>query len=393
MRPIIALLLVPLLLCFAGGCARSKKKPPAVPEKDYAHQLGFGESGLREIDISTLPDLILTPTQRAALLQAVTNSQKYFGIEKAGVGFPASGVTRAQVVASLGAFAELLRSATDDATFNRELKSRFRALMSVGCDDAGTVLFTGYYTPIFDASLTRDATHAYPLFKRPRDLVQARGSSDQAQRRMADGSTQPYPDRATIEASHMLSGSELMWLADPFDCYLVQIQGSAKMRLSDGRIIEVGYDGTNGMAYRPIGGDLVADGKIAKDQLSFFTIRDFFRKNPQEVAVYTARNPRYVFFTTVKGGPFGSLGQPVTADVSIATDKSIFPRGGPTMVTTTLSGDSSSPYAGLRVDQDTGGAIRAPGRCDLYMGEGDANERRAGAQFAEGRLYYLLLKE
>jgi membrane-bound lytic murein transglycosylase A len=50
-------------------------------------------------------------------------------------------------------------------------------------------------------------------------------------------------------------------------------------------------------------------------------------------------------------------------------------------------------YAGLRLDQDTGGAIRAPGRCDLYMGVGPDNERRAGAEYSEGRLYYLIAKD
>ena len=49
-------------------------------------------------------------------------------------------------------------------------------------------------------------------------------------------------------------------------------------------------------------------------------------------------------------------------------------------------------YVALRLDQDTGGAIRAPGRSDLYMGEGEANERRAGGQYAEGQLYYLIVK-
>jgi membrane-bound lytic murein transglycosylase A len=44
------------------------------------------------------------------------------------------------------------------------------------------------------------------------------------------------------------------------------------------------------------------------------------------------------------------------------------------------------------LDQDTGGAIRAPGRADIYVGVGDAAGRIAGATYAEGRLYYLFLK-
>ncbi|NEQ99109.1 MAG: murein transglycosylase, partial [Cyanothece sp. SIO2G6] len=43
-------------------------------------------------------------------------------------------------------------------------------------------------------------------------------------------------------------------------------------------------------------------------------------------------------------------------------------------------------------DQDTGGAIRGPGRVDIFMGIGDAAGDRAGLTRANGQLYYLLLK-
>jgi membrane-bound lytic murein transglycosylase A len=44
------------------------------------------------------------------------------------------------------------------------------------------------------------------------------------------------------------------------------------------------------------------------------------------------------------------------------------------------------------LDQDTGGAIRAPGRGDIFMGIGGTAEILAGGQYAEGRLYYFFLK-
>ena len=47
---------------------------------------------------------------------------------------------------------------------------------------------------------------------------------------------------------------------------------------------------------------------------------------------------------------------------------------------------------GFALDQDTGGAIRAPGRCDVYMGQGDSAGRLAGQTYREGRLYYLFIK-
>ena len=186
-----------------------------------------------------------------------------------------------------------------------------------------------------------------------------------------------------------------MWFSDPFEAYVVQVQGSGKDRLETGEVIDVGYDGTNNHKYQSIAEALIADGKIKREELSLATMRAYFRSHPEEVPVYASRNPRFIFFTRTKGGPFGSLGQPVTTDVTIATDKSIFPPAAPAIVQTAtydLSG-AQTAYAALRVDQDSGGAIRAPGRCDLYMGEGDGAERRAGFQLAEGKLFYLILRE
>ena len=392
MRSALALLLIPVLALSATSCAWRKAK-----KKDYARPLPAGEIALREVDIATLPDIAIA--DRAAARAALKHSQTFID-KKSTFAQPVAGISKEQVAASLKAMDELLVSTKDDAEFNAELKKRFRAFMSIGCDDQGTVLFTGYYTPIFDASRTADGTYKYPIYKRPTDLVMTTSLEIAKQ---APGMN-PYPDAGTIESSGMLKGQELVWLKDPYEAYLVRVQGSAKLRLPDGGAMEIGYNGTNGYQYHGIGQDLVTDGRIPADKLSFFTMREYFKAHPEEVSTYTARNPRYIFFSETHGGPFGSIGQPVTADLSIATDKSIFPPAGPVVVATALSTGSEDQarlkdapnkgvsYVALRFDQDTGGAIRAPGRTDLYMGEGESNERRAGGQYAEGKLFYLIAK-
>ena len=85
---------------------------------------------------------------------------------------------------------------------------------------------------------------------------------------------------------------------------------------------------------------------------------------------------------------------PVTAERSLATDKRIFPRGGMVLVDTTLTSLAGEEHAFTQfmLDQDTGGAIRAPGRADLFLGVGPTAGIKAGNQYAEGRLYYLFLK-
>lgn len=124
---------------------------------------------------------------------------------------------------------------------------------------------------------------------------------------------------------------------------------------------------------------------------------DYFKQNKELVDTYVRRNPRFVFFKREDGEPRGSLNEPVTALRSIATDKSIFPRGCLTFISTTLpraTGGivSNQFYSGFALDHDTGGAIRAAGRCDIYMGQGDTAGKLAGQTYQEGKLYYLFLK-
>ena len=49
-------------------------------------------------------------------------------------------------------------------------------------------------------------------------------------------------------------------------------------------------------------------------------------------------------------------------------------------------------YQSILLDQDTGGAIQAPGRADIFMGWDPGAEIVAGGQYAEGKLFYLFLK-
>jgi membrane-bound lytic murein transglycosylase A len=125
---------------------------------------------------------------------------------------------------------------------------------------------------------------------------------------------------------------------------------------------------------------------------------DYFKANSSLVRQYTQLNPRFVFFKqTSDTTPRGSLNEPVIPYRTIATDKSIYPRACLTFFTTKLPrqiGNTiyTDPFAGFALDQDTGGAIRAAGRCDIYLGVGDEAGKLAGQTYQEGRLYYLFLK-
>jgi len=53
---------------------------------------------------------------------------------------------------------------------------------------------------------------------------------------------------------------------------------------------------------------------------------------------------------------------------------------------------SWQPFARFTLNQDTGGAIRGPGRADLFWGNGSYAETAAGHMKHVGKLYFLVLK-
>lgn len=378
------------------GC-KAPTKEVKVVKKDYNKPLAPGQLALRKItNPAEIPDFTTACINLTDLKTPIKNSLNYLEKPSSEKYFPSGQITHAQVANSLNAFAKLLDSKLSPNQMNEAIKKQFDVYMSVGCDDQGTVLFTGYYTPIFNGSLTRTGRFQYPLYKTPLDLVK-KSDGVILGRRGADGQTIPYPPRKDIESSGMLKGSELVWLSDPFEVYVAHVQGSARIRLPNNELITVGYGANNGHEYHGISQDLVKDGKIPADQISLAAMIDFFKKNPSQVETYVNRNPRFVFFLREDGSPKGSLNEPVIAKRSIATDKSIFPRGALTFIATSLPQEENGVitkrvYNNFALDQDTGGAIRAAGRCDVYMGQGDMAGKVAGQTYQEGKLYYLFLK-
>jgi len=382
-----------LLLLLAGVLAGCKTKVAKTPIQ-YDRPLPPGQLALRKItDPNEIPDFTQAWHDLENLNSATANSLNYLGKASSQQYFPYRDISHDRAVETLETFQTLADSDIRPSELNGLIHAYFDVYMSVGCDDKGTVLFTGYYTPIFDGSTERTEQFQYPLYELPGDLV--KGADGQTLgRKDANGNMTRYPARAEIEQSGMLEGQELVWLSDPFEAYIAHVQGSAKVRLPNGELITVGYAANNGHEYGSVAEALIADGKIQGDRMSLATMIDYFKQHADEVARYTQRNPRFVFFRISQERPHGSLNEPVTPMRTIATDKSIFPRACLAFISTTLPEiDGTVAYQGFALDQDTGGAIRAPGRCDVYMGQGDEAGQLAGRTYQEGRLYYLFLKE
>ena len=201
-----AALLALLLLTTAVlvGC-RTKGKATI----EYDRPLPPGQLALRKItDPNELPDFTRAWRDLDSLEAAVQNSLSYLAKPSSEQYFPYGDVNHDRVVKSLETFLTLVESGILSTEINGLIRAYFDVYESVGCDNRGTVLFTGYYTPIFDGALERTGRFRYPLYKMPADLV--KGPDGQTLgRRGADGRITPYPTRATIEDSGMLAGTEL----------------------------------------------------------------------------------------------------------------------------------------------------------------------------------------
>lgn len=267
--------------------------------------------------------------------------------------------------------------------------------------DAGETegLFTGYFEAELTGSRYPSARYATPLYARPDDLVSVDlGNFDEELKgrtlagRVEKGNLLPYPERREIEAGLLSNkGLELVWVDDPVDAFLLQVQGSGRVMLDDGTVMRLGFAGHNGRPYKSIGRALIDRGELTADQAGWNGIRGWLNRNPGQQAALFAVNPRFVFFRKLEGdGPIGAEGVALTAGRSLAVDRRYIPLRLPVWLETTWPGTTEQPLNRLMVAQDTGGAIKGPVRGDFFWGTGDAALAEAGKMRSRGS-YVLLL--
>lgn len=262
-------------------------------------------------------------------------------------------------------------------------------------------LFTGYFEPEVPGSRRR-RPDGVPLLTRPPDLVQVElgdFAEDLRGRRTAgrveQGRLLPYASRAEIERG-ALDGRrlELVWLDDPIDAFFLHIQGSGRVKLAEGGIARVGFAGQNGHPYVPIGRVLVARGAMTQDEVGMQSIRAWLAANPAEARAVMQQNPSYIFFREIRGlgpdeGPPGAFGAPLTAERSIAVDRSFIPLGIPVFIDVPHP-LTQAPWRRVLMAQDIGGAIRGPVRGDVFWGTGAAAGEAAGRMRSRGAWWLLL---
>ncbi len=264
-------------------------------------------------------------------------------------------------------------------------ENNFRPLRITRLGDRAGFL-TGYYEPIVDGSRFPTGIFKVPIYRRPRDLVpplNATGSGfpnrGKSMRRTTSGELVPYYDRGEI-LDGALDGQhrEICWIKDQMDALLIQIQGSARVRLEDGTMLRINYDAHNGYPFVPVGRVLIERNIIPREEMSLERIREWMRANPQSAEEVLRQNRAFVFFRITgladDREAIGAQGVPLTPGRSIAVDNSLHVYGTPFFIQAGLPLSSERrtvSFDRLMIAQDTGSAIVGPARADIYWGAGD----------------------
>jgi membrane-bound lytic murein transglycosylase A len=313
-------------------------------------------------------------------------------------------ITANRLIRSLQTFQQLIHQKLPDEELQAAIKARFTLVQvpgSYGFNPERTMLVTGYYQPIVQGSLTRNAFYRFPLYSVPPDLIVRKTKTGTRNiGRIEKGTFVPYWTRKQIDREKKLRGCELVWLKDPLDAFFLHVQGSGYIQLPDKTLRGVRFASRNGQPYRSIGKYMVKTGKIKLETASMETIRKYMAGHPDEIEEILFTNPSYIFFKwSDSPGAVGNLGCRLTPGRSIAADQSLYPAGGLGFLQSRIPVFKNNKQVGWKpvhrfvLVQDSGSAIHGPGRTDLFLGSGDEAGRRAGAMKEPGRLFVLILKE
>jgi membrane-bound lytic murein transglycosylase A len=322
------------------------------------------KNSLVKIEPYLLNDLSISAPNN--LTSAVNSSNEYFNkTTNQLLQFGYDDVLIKDYKKSLSQLIEFLKNSPNQIDFNNYIKNNFDFYKTT----APRTLITGYYVPVIEGSLTKNKKFYFPLYYPP-------------------GGNDKFLSRKEIDSEKKLEGKnlEIIYLTDPIEAFFAQIQGSVRIKLPDGKIILARYADKNGHPYKPIGKLLIEQGYLTKENVSMNTIKEVLRKNTNIIEETLNWNPSYVFFRLSYDNAKGSLGTDVIENLSIATDQKLFPKGAIGL----LQLDNQWR---IIFNHDTGGAIRGPGRVDLFLGEGEKAGNIASGLQSYGELVFLAPKK
>ncbi|HHO48533.1 MAG TPA: transglycosylase [Desulfobacteraceae bacterium] len=383
-KAVVPVLILILMTGFNGNCAESPLLAAvARPSFSFADDL-----------------------EQKDLVPAVRHSLKYLcGLPPdRKIPFGGRTVSVEHLARSLDVFLSLVNGEPASGELDRLIREHFDIYQAgaPGNPDSGRqMLVTGYFQPIFAGSLTRASPYLHPLYAVPDDLVYRTGArGEKTAGRIRDDTFVPYWTRGEIELQGRAAGHELVWLKDPFDAFVLHVQGSGLIRLPDGAVQGVRFAARNGREYRSIGRLLVETGRLKLKDASLDSIRAYLAAHPGEQEKILHHNESFIFFSWAEHlKPTGNLGLELTAGRSAAVDQSFYPAGALAFLVSRKpsisrgNGVQWTPLHRFVLVQDTGSAMRGPGKVDLFWGTGPAAGAEAGRMKEKGELFLLLLKK
>ena len=394
-RP-IHLAIALILLLFSAGCSLFIK--PDITKMNPIERIPVSKYPLFK-DNGDFNDLIAGIDGSLAYLSRIPAEREFY--------FNEDIYTAGHLKNSLLVFRNKVAEKPVPMDLNRFIRENYLLYRSVGSNGRGEMLFTGYYEPAIKGRLEKSPGYPYPVYASPNDLttidLSLFGDDFKGKKiigRHTGRTVVPYYDRSEIDHTGILDGhSEILaWVGDPIDLFFLQIQGSGKIILESGNYINVHYHTINGHPYRSIGRMLIDEGKIAREEMSMQKIRSYLKEHPEEVERVLNYNPSYVFFKLEDDGPIGYIQVKLTPVRSIALDRKIFPPAALAYIETQKPeldrfGEiyQWQPLSTFVLNQDTGGAIKGPGRADVFWGNGHYAEVAAGHMQHPGKLYFLVL--
>ncbi|MFQ5715530.1 MAG: MltA domain-containing protein [Nitrospinales bacterium] len=352
------------------------------------------------------PEILADDLEKGSLIKAINNQLDVFYGRDLDQSLELGDltVTLGQLKDTLEEFLRLLRENLDPEEFSQKVREKF-IFYPAGLGGKKRVVFTGYYTPVIQASRVWRNGYDYPLYRMPGRLLKVNYRYSQfypgdfeEPGTEAEGVNYTRED---IDGRRILNNLnlEIAWLKNDMERYFLHIQGSGILEYADGSREGVQYMGSNGYPYQGIGSLMLRDGVLPSSQGSMQGIKKYFEDHPQDIPKYLFQNKRYIFFQLSNENPRGASGAEVVGGRSIATDLSIYPAGALGFIMArkpTLDNLNEitgwEEFSRFVINQDTGSAIRGPGRADLYFGVGNRAGEAAGHYMESGKMIFLIKK-
>jgi len=403
---------VVLLLCgilLIDSCSRLLRSPDLPSDQLVAD---YSSNSMKLVNRPYSEFITGDDLPLSGLKQSVTQSLVYFDKIPQDQRFKYGNLTYSagEISVSMKLFLSLVKKTKSDHDLIVELEKKFLIFESAA-NKGAQVMLTGYYEPIFRGDLQPSPRYNVPVYALPKDLhVLSLETFRKSLKyrtivyRLKNGKLIPYHSREEIMEQNILEQKAeiLAWMQDPVDLFFLQIQGSGILVLPAGRRVKLSYAGSNGLPYSSVGKLLVEENKLLLEDVSMGSIREYINTHPQELKPILYHNQSYTFFnlSETNENPRGSLNVPLTPHRSIALDVTIFPKGSLGYLVSDIPDfDEQLQYKGQKsfarfiVSQDTGGAIKGPGRVDLFWGNGLLAEKSAGTMRSFGKLYFIIAKK